>query len=146
MLTVNNPILNGFYPDPSICAVGKDFYLVTSTFAYFPGIPIFHSRDLKNWEQIGHVLDRPSQLPLTGCGHSEGIYAPTIRYCDGMFYVITTNVSGGGNFYVTAKDPACSLMRTVPVIMWERGQTRKASATMATGRSGCSGWIWSRAA
>ena len=106
MLTVNNPILNGLYPDPSICAVGKDFYLVTSTFAYFPGIPIFHSRDLKNWEQIGHVLDRPSQLPLTGCGHSEGIYAPTIRYCDGMFYVITTNVSGGGNFYVTAKDPA----------------------------------------
>mgnify|MGYP000193481972 FL=1 len=96
MLTVNNPILNGFYPDPSICAVGKDFYLVTSTFAYFPGIPVFHSRDLKNWEQIGHVLDRTSQLPLAGCGHSQGIYAPTIRYHGGTFYVITTNVSGGG--------------------------------------------------
>ena len=106
MLTVNNPILNGFYPDPSICAVGKDFYLVTSTFAYFPGIPVFHSRDLKNWKQIGHVLDRTSQLPLAGCGHSQGIYAPTIRYYDGTFYVITTNVSGGGNFYVTAEDPA----------------------------------------
>lgn len=106
MVTVNNPILNGFYPDPSICAVGKDFYLVTSTFAYFPGIPVFHSRDLKHWEQIGHVLDRTSQLPLKGCGHSEGIYAPTIRYHDGTFYLITTNVSGGGNFYVTAENPA----------------------------------------
>lgn len=106
MVTVNNPILSGFYPDPSICAVGEDFYLVTSTFAYFPGIPVFHSRDLKHWEQIGHVLERPSQLPLAGCGHSQGIYAPTIRYYDGIFYVITTNVSGGGNFYVTAENPA----------------------------------------
>ena len=58
----NNPILPGFYPDPSICRVEDDYYLVTSTFAYFPGIPIFHSKDLVNWEQIGHVLSRPSQL------------------------------------------------------------------------------------
>lgn len=105
MMTVQNPILSGFYPDPSICAVGEDFYLVNSTFAYFPGVPIFHSKDLKNWEQIGHVLERPSQIPLEGCGHSQGIYAPTIRYHDGTFYMITTNVSGGGNFYVTAQDP-----------------------------------------
>lgn len=105
MITVQNPILSGFYPDPSICAVGEDFYLVNSTFAYFPGVPIFHSKDLKNWEQIGHVLERPSQIPLEGCGHSQGIYAPTIRYHDGTFYMITTNVSGGGNFYVTAQDP-----------------------------------------
>ena len=105
MITVKNPILNGFYPDPSICAVGDDFYLVTSTFAYFPGVPVFHSKDLKHWEQIGNILDRSSQIPLKGCRHSQGIYAPTIRYHDGTFYMITTNVSGGGNFYVTAKDP-----------------------------------------
>lgn len=101
-----NPILPGFYPDPSICRAGEDYYLVNSTFAYFPGIPIFHSKNLVQWEQIGNVLDRESQLALKGCGHSEGIYAPTIRYHQGRFYVITTNVSGGGNFLVTAKDPA----------------------------------------
>lgn len=106
MIQVKNPILPGFYPDPSICRAGDTFYLVTSSFAYFPGIPVFQSRDLKNWEQIGHVLDRKSQLPLEGCGHSEGIFAPTIRYHEGTFYVITTNISGGGNFIVTAKDPA----------------------------------------
>ncbi len=106
MITAKNPILSGFYPDPSICAVGDDYYLVTSTFAYFPGVPVFHSRDLANWEQLGHVLDRRSQLPLAGCGHSEGIFAPTIRYHEGTFYMITTNISGGGNFLVTAKDPA----------------------------------------
>lgn len=105
MVTAKNPILSGFYPDPSICAVGKDYYLVTSTFAYFPGVPVFHSKDLAHWEQLGHVLDRPSQLPLTGCGQSEGIFAPTIRYHDGTYYMITTNISGGGNFIVTAGDP-----------------------------------------
>jgi xylan 1,4-beta-xylosidase len=101
-----NPILPGFYPDPSICRVGDDYYLVTSTFAYFPGIPIFRSKDLVNWEQIGHVLDRASQLNLDGVGHSEGIFAPVIRYYKGIFYVITTNVSGNGNFIVTTTDPA----------------------------------------
>lgn len=70
MTIVHNPILPGFYPDPSICAVGRDFYLVNSTFAYFPGVPIFHSRDLAHWRQIGNVLTRPSQLPLDGCRHS----------------------------------------------------------------------------
>ena len=102
----NNPILSGFYPDPSVCAVGEDYYLVNSSFAYFPGLPIFHSKDLANWEQIGNVLDRNSQLPLEKCGHSAGLFAPTIRYFDGIFYVICTNVSGGGNFIVTGKDPA----------------------------------------
>jgi alpha-N-arabinofuranosidase len=106
MKTFQNPILPGFYPDPSICRVNEDYYLVTSTFAYFPGVPIFHSRDLVNWEQIGHVLDRQSQLPLDGQGHSQGIFAPTIRYNDGVFYMITTNVGSGGNFLVTATDPA----------------------------------------
>lgn len=105
MNRIKNPILPGFYPDPSICAVGEDYYLVTSSFAYFPGVPIFHSKDMINWEQIGHVLTRESQLNLTGCGHSEGIFAPTIRYNNGIFYMITTNVSGGGNFIVTAERP-----------------------------------------
>lgn len=108
MAIVKNPILSGFYPDPSLCAVEDDFYLVNSTFSYFPGIPIMHSRDLAHWEQIGNVMDRASQLPLHGCGHSEGLFAPTIRYHEGVFYVICTNVSGGGNFIVTAKNPAGS--------------------------------------
>lgn len=101
-----NPVMPGFYPDPSICAVGGDYYLVNSTFAYFPGLPVFHSRDLSHWEQIGNVLDREEQLPLKGAGHSQGLFAPTIRYHAGIFYVICTNVSGGGNFIVTAENPA----------------------------------------
>lgn len=105
-MKAKNPILSGFYPDPSVCRVGDTFYLVNSSFAYFPGVPIFKSKDLKNWEQIGHVLDRESQLPLEGCGHSRGIFAPVIRYYDGTFYMITTNVDRGGNFIVTAADPA----------------------------------------
>ena len=103
---MKNPILKGFYPDPSICVVGEDFYLVTSTFAYFPGVPIFKSNNLVNWKQIGNVLDRESQLNLKDAGHSQGIYAPTIRYNDGIYYLITTNVSHGGNFIVTATDPS----------------------------------------
>ncbi|MEK4566812.1 glycoside hydrolase family 43 protein [Alkalihalobacillus sp. FSL R5-0424] len=110
MNTFKNPIIPGFYPDPSICRVGEDYYLVTSTFEYFPGVPIFHSRDLVNWKQIGHVLDRPSQLELGGTEPSAGIWAPTIRYHEGTFYMITTFVvSRQGerrNFYVTANDPA----------------------------------------
>lgn len=101
-----NPILPGFYPDPSICRVEEDYYLVTSTFVYFPGIPVFHSKDLVHWEQIAHVLDRPSQLDLDDLGHSRGIFAPTIRYYNGIFYVITTNVDKGDNFIVTATNPA----------------------------------------
>lgn len=109
--TFRNPILQGCYPDPSICRVGEDYYLVTSTFEYFPGLPIFHSRDLVHWRQIGHVLDRASQLPLQGVRASGGLYAPTIRYSDGVFYVINTLVDGktrSGNFVVTATDPAGS--------------------------------------
>lgn len=105
MYYAKNPILPGFCPDPSICRVGEDYYLVNSSFAYFPGVPIFHSRDLANWEQIGNVLDRNSQLPLDGCGHSQGIFAPTIRYHEGTFYMITTNISAGGNFFVTSVSP-----------------------------------------
>ncbi len=101
-----NPILKGFYPDPSICRVGEDYYMVTSSFAYFPGVPVFHSRDLKNWEQLGYVLTRPEQLPLDARHISGGIYAPTIRHHDGVFYMITTNVDGIGDFVCTAEDPA----------------------------------------
>jgi xylan 1,4-beta-xylosidase len=107
--TFQNPILQGCYPDPSICRVGEDYYLVTSTFEYFPGLPIFHSRDLAHWRQIGHVLERASQLPLQGVRSSGGLYAPTIRYSNGTFYVINTLVDGktkSGNFIVTATDPS----------------------------------------
>ena len=103
---LQNPIISGFSPDPSVVAVGEDYYLVNSTFHYFPGVPVYHSRDLLNWQQIGNVLDRPSQLPLEQATASLGIYAPTIRYHDGTFYMITTNVGGGGNFMVTAGNPA----------------------------------------
>lgn len=102
----SNPVLPGFYPDPSITRAGEDYYLVCSSFEYFPAVPIFHSRDLIHWKQIGHVLDRISQLDIRGCGSSDGIYAPTLRYHEGSFYMITTDVRGRGNFYVTAADPA----------------------------------------
>jgi xylan 1,4-beta-xylosidase len=100
-----NPVIPGLHPDPSICRVGKDYYVVTSTFEYFPGVPIFHSTDLVHWRQIGYCLTRESQLPLKTAGSSGGIYAPTIRWHDGTFYMIVTNVSGQGNFYVTARQP-----------------------------------------
>jgi len=101
-----NPIIAGFYPDPTIVRAGKDYYLAMSSFAYFPGVPIFHSKDLVNWTQIGHILDRPSQLNLDSAGVSRGIFAPALSYHDGTFYMITTLVDRGGNFYVTAKNPA----------------------------------------
>lgn len=108
MVRVSNPVMAGFYPDPSVCRVGEHYYMVHSTFAYFPGVPIFRSENLADWEQIGNILNRDSQLPLTGCRQSEGIFAPTIRYDQGLFYMITTNVSAGtsgGNFIVTSKTP-----------------------------------------
>jgi alpha-N-arabinofuranosidase len=101
-----NPILAGFYPDPSLCRVGDDYYLINSSFAYFPGIPIFHSRDLQHWRQIGNVIDRPGQLKYEGLGVSRGIFAPAITHHGGTLYVVCTMVDSGGNFVVTAKDPA----------------------------------------
>lgn len=103
---IRNPILPGFHPDPSICRVDDDFYLVTSSFSFYPGVPIFHSKDLAHWEQLGYVLDRPQQLPCSYEMLSGGIFAPTIRYHDGIYYMITTNMSlGAKNFVVTATDP-----------------------------------------
>lgn len=102
-----NPILAGFYPDPSICRKGDTYYLVNSSFSFFPGVPIFTSKDLVNWTQLGHVLDRKSQLPLDRQNVSGGIFAPAITYNEKnkTFYMITTNV-GAGNFFVKTKDPA----------------------------------------
>lgn len=99
-----NPIIPGFYPDPSICKANGKYYMVCSSFQYFPGVPLFESEDLINWTQIGHVLTRESQLPLDGAGNAGGIYAPTIRYNNGRFYMVTTNVNDGGNFYVYTDD------------------------------------------
>jgi alpha-N-arabinofuranosidase len=101
-----NPVIPGFHPDPSVVRAGEWFYLVTSSFEFFPGVPVHRSRDLVHWELIGHALGRDSQLPLAQAGPSRGIFAPTIRHHHGTFYVITTNVSHGGNFFVTARDPA----------------------------------------
>jgi alpha-N-arabinofuranosidase len=104
--TYHNPILSGFHADPSICRVGNDYYMVHSTFEYFPGVPVFHSKDLVHWKQIGHVLTRKSQLNLDRMRSSGGIFAPTLRYHDGVFYMITTLVWGRGNFFVTATNAA----------------------------------------
>lgn len=102
-----NPILRGFHPDPSICRVGDDYFLVNSSFEWYPGLPIYHSRDLVNWKLIGYGIHRPGQVELPiGLGDSRGVYAPTIRYHDGMFYLINTCVQCKGNFYITAKNPA----------------------------------------
>lgn len=101
-----NPILAGFHPDPSITRVGDRFYLVHSTFTYFPGIPVFESADLVHWKQIGNAIERPSQLDFDGLGLSRGVFAPTIEHHDGTYYVVNTAVDAGGNFYVTATDPA----------------------------------------
>jgi len=101
-ITYNNPVISGFYSDPSVCRVGEDYYLITSTFEYYPGVPVFHSRDLINWEQIGHCIHREEQLP-----RGVNIFAATLRYHKGTFYMITTNLTGRiGNFYVSATDPA----------------------------------------
>ena len=102
----SNPVLPGFHADPSVCRAGNDFYLVNSTFQYFPGVPVFHSKDLVNWEQIGNCLTRPSQVDLKGTDGNNGIYAPTIRYNKGRFYMVTTVFPSRRHFYVWADNPA----------------------------------------
>jgi xylan 1,4-beta-xylosidase len=126
-----NPILSGYYPDPSITRVGDDYYLVNSSFTNFPGLPVFHSRDLVSWKQVGNALDRPGQVDFTGVRASQGIYAPDISYHDGMFYIVTTCSScpgGTGNFVITAKNPAGPWSQPVtirglqgidPSLVWE---------------------------
>ncbi|HEX7846932.1 MAG TPA: glycoside hydrolase family 43 protein [Chitinophagaceae bacterium] len=104
-LYYTNPILSGFYPDPSICKAGDDYYMTTSSFAYFPGLPIFHSKDLVNWKQLGHAIDRAEQMDFNGAGVSRGLFAPAISYHKGLFYIVCTQIDKLGNFVITAKDP-----------------------------------------
>jgi len=113
--TYQNPVLAGYFPDPTITkrtnADGsEDFYMAVSSFVMTPGLPILHSKDLVNWQLIGHALTRDSQFDMRGQQISQGIYAPTIRYHDGLFYLINTTVATkttkGGNFILTATDPA----------------------------------------
>lgn len=105
-----NPIITGMNPDPSICRVGEDYYLITSTFGFYPGIPIYHSKDLVNWRLIGHGINNPEQLkPNKDNSDQLNIFAATIRYHNGTFYIITTNVGRNAddrNFVITAKDPS----------------------------------------
>ena len=96
MKVIKNPILRGFNPDPSIVRVGDDFYIATSTFEWFPGVQIHHSRDLVNWHLIGQALTRKSQLDLTGIPNSGGIWAPSISYSEGKFYLNYTIVRTWG--------------------------------------------------
>ena len=104
----SNPIIPGFYPDPTICRVGQDYYIAVSSFEYFPAVPIFHSQDLLMWTQIGNVLDRGSQLDLRTAIDSGGIFAPTLRHHDGRFWLVTTNQAqmAQGQLIVSAEDPA----------------------------------------
>lgn len=99
-----NPVLKGFYPDPSVCFANGKYYLVTSTFQYFPGVALFESDNLVNWKQIGYVLTRPEQVMLDKIPASGGVFAPTIRYNNGRFYMVTTNDTTHRNFYVYTDD------------------------------------------
>ena len=101
-----NPVLPGFQPDPSIVRVGDDFYLVNSTFAWFPGLPVYHSRDLVHWRQVGNAIDRPDQVPIAHLGVTRGLFAPTISHHDGRYYILNTCIDCRGNFILTADDPA----------------------------------------
>lgn len=104
-----NPVMPGFYPDPSVCRVGNGFYMVNSSFEYLPGIPVSYSTDLVHWKKIGYCITRDSQMDFKGVKASEGLWAPTIRYNKGTFYVVCTRASQGEkrNFYVTSTDPVC---------------------------------------
>ena len=106
ILAYENPVIRGMNPDPSVIRVGSDYYAVTSSMVFFPGCPIYHSRDLVNWERIGYALSRPSQYFAKANGATPDTYAATLRYHDATFYLITTEVNSKANFYVTATNPA----------------------------------------
>ena len=103
---LKNPIIPGYYPDPSICRVGDDYYLACSSFELYPGIPLFHSRDLVHWEQICNVMTEENDFHMEKSYGANGVMAPTIRYNNGLFYIINANFADKGNFIVTAKNPA----------------------------------------
>jgi beta-xylosidase len=126
----SDPVIGGFNPDPSVCRVGEDYYLATSSFEYVPGIPIYHSRDLVHWRQIGNAVDRPSQLAFPdSLPPSHGIWAPTLRHHDGRFWLATHVVGGGGNAIFTAEQAAgpwsdpvfLDLPGIDPDLAWHRG-------------------------
>ena len=100
----NNPVIRGFNPDPSVCRVGEDYYLVTSSFEFFPGVPVYHSKNLADWTLVNYCLSDEAQLNLQNARASGGIYAPTIRHHDGRFYMTTTNVTLEKNFIVHTDD------------------------------------------
>lgn len=105
--SLTNPIAAGFNPDPSAVRVGEEYFLVTSTFEYLPGIPIYRSTDLESWDQIGNVIERPGQLDLSTCPVPGGVWAPTLRFHAGRFHLIVTVMfTGHGCLYFTADDPA----------------------------------------
>lgn len=137
-----DPVLPGFRPDPSVCRVGADYYLVTSSFEWFPGLPVFHSRDLVRWRRIGSALDRPSQLALDGCGPSRGLFAPTIRHHDGVFHLVCTLMDGPGHFVVTATDPAGPWSEPY----WLEGEGFDPSLFFDDGPDGGDGRAWFTAA
>lgn len=91
-MKISNPVLRGFYPDPSVCKANGKYYMVCSSFEYFPGVPIFESEDLVHWTQIGHCLTRSTQVDLERINSSGGVFAPTIRYHEGRFYMVTTMI------------------------------------------------------
>lgn len=102
-----NPVLSGFHPDPSICRRGGDYFLVNSTFTFYPAIPVWHSRDLVNWRRVGYAVDRPSQLALDSLRFNRGVYAPDISYNphNDTFYIVNTCVDGVENYVIKCKDP-----------------------------------------
>lgn len=103
-MKIQNPVIRGFYPDPSICKANGKYYLAASSFQFFPGVPIFESEDLVNWKQIGHCLTRKEQVALHQVPSSGGVFAPTLRYHDGIFYMVTNNNTYQKNFYIYTDD------------------------------------------
>ena len=101
-----NPILPGYYPDPSVCRVGEDYYLCCSSFEMYPGLPVFHSRDLVHWELLGHAVSGENGFHVSSNSGAGGVMAPTIRHHNGKFYIINANFSDKGNFIITAVNPA----------------------------------------
>ncbi len=128
-----NPVIKGMYPDPSVCCVNNTYYLVNSTFEYMPAIPVFKSEDLVNWEQIGNAIVDPTEFGIEDTPNSGGIFAPTIRFNQGQYYIITTCFGRKGlkNFFITAENPAGPWSKPVfidiegidPSLYWEDGNT-----------------------
>lgn len=144
-MNYSNPIIRGFNPDPSICRVGNDYYIVNSTNEYFPAIPVYHSTDLVNWEHIGNCIERPEQLDYLGVQASSGMMAPTIRYINDTFYVMST-FNGIGNFIVKSKNPATGWSDPVkinmggidPSILYEDGKAYYCTNYVADRKRGIS--------